>query len=88
MLAHKMGGKGRRPFLTAEQEEALAQEVATGRFRTGTEIRDWIEGQYGVAYTPGSIYSLMSRLRCGPKVPRPLHAKADQEQQASWKKGG
>jgi transposase len=83
-----MGGKGQVPFLTGEAQERVAEEVATGRFRTGGEIRDWIAEQYGVTYKMGGIYSLLHRLRCSPKVPRPLHAKADEEQQASWKKGG
>jgi|TARA_Y100000310_G_scaffold97242_1_gene94915 transposase len=83
-----MGGKGQQPFLTDEAEEQVAEEVATGRFRTAGEIRDWIAELYGVTYKTSSIYSLMSRLKCAPKVPRPMHAKADQEQQASWKKGG
>jgi transposase len=83
-----MGGTGQEPFLTDEAEEQVAEEVATGRFRTAGEIRDWIAEQYGITYKTSSIYSLMSRLKCGPKVPRPMHAKADQEQQASWKKGG
>ena len=65
----------------------MAKEVETGRFRTVAEIREWIAGQYGVTYTEGGAYSLMRRLQCSPKVPRPLHAKADEEQQASWKKG-
>ena len=88
VLLHKMGGKGQEPFLTDEAREQVAQEVGSGRFRTAGEIRDWIAEQYGVTYKTGSIYSLMHRLRCSPKVPRPMHAKADQEQQASWKKGG
>ena len=50
--------------------------------------QDGFERQYGVTYTEGGAYSLMRRLQCSPKVPRPLHAKADEEQQASWKKGG
>ena len=88
VLSHKMGGKGQAPFLTAEAQEQVAKEVETGRFRTVAEIREWIAGQYGVTYTEGGAYSLMRRLQCSPKVPRPLHAKADEEQQASWKKGG
>jgi transposase len=83
-----MGGKGQVPFLTEESQEQVAEEVATGRFRTGGEIRDWIAEQYGVTYKMGGLYSLLHRLRCSPKVPRPLHAKADEEHQASWKKGG
>ena len=81
-------GKGQAPFLTAEAQEQVAKEVETGRFRTVAEIREWIAGQYGVTYTEGGAYSLMRRLQCSPKVPRPLHAKADEKQQASWKKGG
>ncbi len=83
-----MGGKGQEPFLSDEAQEQVAREVGTGRFRTAGEIRDWIAEQYGVSYKIGGIYSLMRRLRCAPKVPRPVHAKANQEQQASWKKGG
>ena len=88
VLSHKMGGKGQEAFLSDEAQEQVAQEVSTGRFRTAGEIRDWIAEEYGVRYKTGSIYSLMHRLRCSPKVPRPIHAKADQKQQASWKKGG
>ena len=88
VLSHKMGGKGQEPFLTDEAQGQVAEEVATGRFRTAAEISEWITEQYGVSYTIGGVYGLMRRLRCAPKVPRPVHAKADQEQQASWKKGG
>ena len=88
VLSHKMGGKGQEPYLTDEAQQQVAEEVSTGRFRTAGEIRDWIAEQYGVTYKIGGIYSLMHRLRCAPKVPRPIHAKANPEQQASWKKGG
>ena len=88
VVSHRKGGKGQEPYLTDEAEEQVASEVATGRFRMAGEIRDWIAEQYGVTYKMGGIYSLMHRLRCRPKVPRPMHAKADAEQQASWKKGG
>ena len=88
VVSHKMGGKGREPFLPYEAQEQVAEEVSAGRFRTGGEIRDWIAEEYGVTYKIGGIYSLMSRIKCAPKVPRPIHEKADPEQQASWKKGG
>jgi len=85
--AHRMGGTGQAPFLTPAQEAAVAAEVETGRFRTGEEIRAWIAARFGVDYTLGGLYSLLERLRCRPKVPRPVHAKADQAAQAAWKKG-
>ena len=85
--AHPMGGKGLPAFLTTEQQDAVASEVASGRFRTAGEIRDWIATQYGVDYTMGGIYGLLDRLRCAPKVPRPIHVQADREKQTAWKKG-
>lgn len=82
------GGQGAPSFLTPEQKTELAEEVATGRFRTAAEIRAWIEERWGVSYTEGGMYALLGRLRCAPKVPRPVHEKTDQLAQARWKKGG
>jgi transposase len=84
---HAMGGVGQPAWLSADQQEAVAAEVASGRFRTAAEIRDWIAQDYGVAYTVAGIYGLLDRLRCSPKVPRPVHAKADRDAQTAWKKG-
>ena len=88
VLSHKMAGKGKPSFLSAEQERALVDEVSTGRFRTAGEIRDWIESEYGVRYTSGSVYGLLRRLGCSRRVPRSRHDKADVAGQESWKKGG
>jgi transposase len=85
--SHRMGGYGQMPRLTPEQQEHLAQEVEPGRFRNATAIRAWITETYGVSYTEGGIYSLLERLRCAPKVPRPLHTNATLAVQEAWKKG-
>ncbi len=82
------GGRGAPSFLTSEQRAELAGEVATGRFRTAAEIRAWVLERWGEAYTEGGMYALLGRLRCAPKVPRPVHEKADHLAQARWKKGG
>lgn len=87
VLSHRMRGKGQARFLNAEQERELTEEVESGRFRTAGEIRDWIESEYGVSYRLGSVYSLLARLGCSPKVPRGLHVKADVDAQESWKRG-
>ena len=87
VLSHKMKGLGQPRFLSEEQERELTEEVESGRFRTGGEIREWIESEYGVSYTLGSVYSLLARLGCSPRVPRGLHEKADVRVQESWKKG-
>jgi transposase len=82
------GGQGAPAFLTAEQRAELADEVASGRFRTAAEIRRWVAERWGVVYTEGGMYALLGRLRCAPKVPRPVHEKADPRAQARWKGGG
>jgi transposase len=81
-------GQGAPSFLTPEQRAELGDEVATGRFRTAAEIRRWVEERWGVRYAEGGMYALLHRLRCAPKVPRPVHEKTDQLAQARWKKGG
>jgi transposase len=86
--AHRQGGVGQPPRLTPTQQEQVATEVATGRFRTVAEIGAWIGAAFGVHYRPGGLYALLARLRCAPKVPRPLHEKADPAMQETWKKGG
>jgi transposase len=82
------GSQGAPSFLTPEQKEELAGEVATGRFRTAAEIRRWVAEQWGVSYTEGGMYALLHRLGCAPKVPRPVHEKVDHLAQARWKNGG
>lgn len=84
---HRMGGRGLPAFLSPAEQEAVATEVASGRFRTAAEIRDWIAEQYEVDYTVAGVYGLLDRLRCAPKIPRPVHAKTDRAQQTAWKKG-
>jgi transposase len=87
LRTRRSGGVGQPPFLAPEAQAQVAAAVATGRFRTGAEIRDWIKQTYGVAYTVGGIYTLLKRLRGRQKVPRPLHPLTDQAQQEAWKKG-
>ena len=87
VLAHRQGGSGRIPRLTPEQQETVGCEVATGRFRTARAISAWIAETYGVSYRPGGVADLLGRLRCHPKVPRPLHEQADPAAQAAWNGG-
>jgi transposase len=85
--SHHAGGYGQPPRLTLEQQEHLATEAATGRFRNAVAIRAWVAETFGVPYTEGGMYSLLERLRCKPKVPRPIHEKANLAEQEAWKKG-
>jgi len=82
------GSQGAPSYLTPEQKTELAEEIATGRFRTAAEIRRWVQECWGASYTEGGMYAMLVRLRCAPKVPRPVHEKTDHLAQARWKKGG
>ena len=88
VVSRKMGGVGQPRFLSDEQESGLVEEVGSGRFRTAGEVADWVETEYGVRFKGNSIYNVLERLGCSPKVPRPRHDKADMREQESWKKGG
>ncbi len=86
--ARRRGGPGKPSFLTPDQEQQVEATAATGVFATAAAVRDWIEAQWGVAYTVAGIYTLRERLGIRLKVPRPRHAKTDPQAQAAWKKGG
>ena len=87
VLSHRKKRLDQLRFLSQDQERELTEEVGGGRFRTGGEIREWVESEYGASYTLGSVYSLPARLGCSPRVPRGLHEKADLRMQESWKGG-
>lgn len=85
---HRRGGRqGRASHLSAQQQQQLCAEAATGRFRTAHQIRAWLAEQFDVHYSPDGIYSLLARLKLSPKVPRPRAARASDEAQAAWKRG-
>jgi transposase len=87
VCVHHGGGQGQPSWLTSEQEAAVAEEAAKGAFTTATEARQWVSHQFGVTYRPKGIYGLLRRVRCHPKVPQPIHVKADPQAQEAWKKG-
>jgi transposase len=88
VAAHRKAGQGTRARLTAEQQAALLAEAATGRFRTAAAAVSWVQESFGTTYTISGMHQLLRRLRCKPKIPRPLAEKASLEDQEAWKKGG
>lgn len=81
------GGYGQPSRLTPEQEAALGDEASQGSFATAEDARQWVAQQFGVLYRPKGMYGVLRRVQCRPKVPRPLHVKADREAQDAWKRG-
>jgi transposase len=88
VATHRKAGKGSRARLSPAQQAAVVAEAATGRFRTAAEVVAWVQEQFGAVYTVSGMHQLLRRLRCKPKVPRPLAEKADPIAQEAWKKGG
>ncbi len=86
--ARQRGGPGQASWLSAEQQAAVVEQAATGAFHTAADARQWISDHFLVSYRPKGIYRLLKRLECRPKVPRPIHEKANLAEQAAWKKGG
>ena len=86
--SHRRGGPGKPSYLTKDQQDRLVAEAATGVFRTAQAVRDWIEAEFGMVYTRGSLYTLLPRLGIRLKGPRARHPQADLRAQEAWKKGG
>ena|GEM_PF-3983145 len=85
--ARRMGGVEQPPWLSPEQQERVAGEVATGRFRSAADIRGLVAETFRVTYTEGGACSFLARLHLAPKAPRPVHEQADLDAQDAWKKG-
>ena len=83
----RKGGVGKPSYLTPKQKAEVVAAAARGQFATAQAVRDWIEQQFGVVYTVGSMYTLLPRLGIRLKTPRPRHTQADPQAQAAWKKG-
>ena len=88
VCGRRKGGVGQPSFLTQDQQERLAAEAAKRVFGTARAVRDWIEEQFGLAYSVGSLYTLLPRLGLRLKTPRPRHTNAAPQARATWKKGG
>lgn len=77
--------KGRRSYLTSEQEQHL-QSADAPHFHTLAEGQAWIAEQYKVAYTIGGVSVLFKRLRTKKKTGRTAHHRQDLEAQELFKK--
>jgi transposase len=80
--------RGQPAWLTAAQQARLREEAAQGAFRTAAEAAAWVAATFGVRYTASGMRSLLHRMGCRLKVPRPIAEKANPVAQAAWKKGG
>lgn len=86
--AHRDVGTGKPPLLSPEQQQQFRDQLALGVFYTARDAIHWVAQSFGVHYSQKGMYSLLSRLKGGKKVPRPMATNTSQEVQEAWKKGG
>jgi transposase len=75
---------GRKPKLTAEQEDKLKARLDAGAqdqdgvcALRGQDIRRIIQQEFGVVYAKNAVYDLLKRLDYSSLKPRPRHPKND-----------
>jgi transposase len=85
--APRRAGKGRAAKRSPEQQSQLVAQAATGSLFTAGEVRTWVADTFGVVDTASSMSTLLNRLGCAKKVPRPMNPKTSVEAQAAWKRG-
>jgi len=78
------------PVLSAEQQEelraAFSQAAAQNQHWTGTDVATWISQRVGRVVSYGLGWSYLVKLKHSQQRPRPQHALADLEEQATFKK--
>jgi transposase len=85
-------GKGgrRNQYLSLAEERAFLAPffecAAKGQVATADEIQRALEAQLGHTVHPSTVYRLLQRHNWRKRVPRPMHPKADLEQQTAFKK--
>lgn len=81
---------GQKPKLTLEEQrkvrEALQGPPPDGGLWTGPKLREWVERELGKRLSLYPIYRLLHEMGFALRVPRPRHAKADEEAQEAFKK--
>lgn len=86
--SRRRGGTGRQPRLNTEHKEVLKAKARTEGFVSVKEGVRFVQEQFGVPYTESGMSKVFSALSLRKKVPRPRNAKASQEVQENFKRGG
>ncbi|GEO07498.1 hypothetical protein AAE02nite_51620 [Adhaeribacter aerolatus] len=76
----------RQISLSAEQQQALLAEAATGSFSTINDMARWVAQQFSIHYTEVGMWRIARRLGIKKKTARPRHVQRDEEKVAAFKK--
>src|SRR5260221_13123475 len=89
---HRHEIAGSKPLLSAERQaelvEALQQPPADGGLWSGPKVASWMQERLGRPVDPRRGWDALQRVGYSTHVPRPQHAKADEEVQQAFKTVG
>ena len=57
------GNTGLGGYLSVEQEQRLAAEVAKGELGTVAAVREWVYEQWGIGYSPSGMHQCLCRMQ-------------------------
>ena len=87
---HRRQLPGAKPLLSAEEQaelaKALEQPPPDGGIWSGPKVAAWMQQTVGRAVDPRRGWDYLQRLGYSSRVPRPQHAKADEQEQHAFKK--
>jgi transposase len=87
---HRQNAEGSPMMLSAMQQAelraALQQPPADGGLWSGPKVAQWMQERLGRPVAAQRGWEYLQRLRYSTHVPRPHHAKADEEMQDAFKK--
>lgn len=86
--SRRRGGYGKESRLSVEQKASLIAKARDEGFVSIKEGVQFVQERFGIAYTESGMTKVFSSLQLRKKVPRPRNAKATEEAQTAFQKGG
>ena len=87
--AHRRGNAaGKAPRLSLDQKRALIAKAGTEGFISIQEGVGFVKERFGIEYSYSGMNKVFAALGLRKKVPRPRNAKASEQVQTEFQKGG
>ena len=66
-----------RNRLTAQAAQEMKAGLEAGRWRTGPQVRQWLQREHSIQIAEGTVYKYLGKFAARLKVPRKSHVKKD-----------
>ena len=80
-------GASSSPMQDAVLQQQLRENLASGTFRTGPQMRRWLEEKHGIALSVQAVYYWLKSFGAKLRVPRPVHIKKNPQAPAAFVAG-